>query len=383
MGIKLHGVHSIPVPLHMDIGDCLNKCKYCFVGSTDKKTSLKQIENSINKKYDGSLLSYYLENRYPICISNTSDFFNCKDKELYKQEIKILKDAGFPLYYQTKGYIEDKDLEWFLDIIDKKDVVYITITSFSENELEKNVPVTNKIKLIKHLYEKNVYLNIGFNPIISKYIKNEEIIDFMKTYKNADYIIHPLHGIKNKYFYSKEINKLTRENVFKINDIIDFAIKNNISIRSKNLFAVGTLSYGDRLKKHFGKKIIIGSDIENVCKKYYNDYYNDRNETDESLAVGVLFREFYKEKKNEILDITLKSSEIRIIDNFISKRLPKYISYKDYLELCWQNPKHINSFCTFSSVIWDYEDDNNIEVEYYYPLQKILIKNLEIIRRWL
>jgi len=377
MSIKLHGVYSIPIPLHLDIGDCLNKCRYCFVGSKDKKTSIKQIENAINKKYDGSLLSYYLENRYPICISNTSDFFNCNDKETYKSEIQMLRDAGFPIYYQTKGYHSEEDLEWFLKIVTKKDVVYITITSFDDSAklLEKKAPsIENRLNLIKKLKKKGIMINVGFNPVISKYISNQEIIKFMSKNPEIGYIIQPLHGIKNIYANSKEINSLTRSQNIKLRPIMEFAIKNKISVRSKNIFSIKTPSYGDILKKHFGKPILIGSDLDIFSKEYYDLTWQEE-------AEGVSFDMFYERFKDQFLDITIRKQDVRCLDNFTQKRLPDTFAYKDYVKFCWENPEEIASFTGFSNTIYFLGRDRTQETLYYYPFQDIIIEQVKRIKR--
>ena len=106
MALVLFNVYDEAVGLQLELSGCNNRCVYCYSGrrSANKSTSLKSLENQINRttKKD-SLQNYYIKNRYPISVSNSSDLNACDNKDNYYQIVKFLKDLKFPIFYETKG----------------------------------------------------------------------------------------------------------------------------------------------------------------------------------------------------------------------------------------------------------------------------------------
>ena len=367
--ISLHGVHSIPAPLHIEIGDCLNGCKYCFVTSKGKKTSLKSIENAITKEYDGSLKSYYLTKRYPICFNNSSDFFNCKDKDYYFDVMALLKDAGFSFYFQTKGHHNNKDLDRFLKIADKKDVLYITVTGFDKKikELEPAAPdFKNRKKLIDACLDHNMIVEVGFNPIISKYFDFNKAADFINEYKEkkVTYVVWSLHGVKNLHPNGKEINKLVREERKtihnKMKQLYDILVANKTPLTIESNMPdieYNHISNGCHIRDNLNINMLLGGDIDAMCHAAYSIAIEQVGVKEDIVQGCLTFGDFIEIYKEFILDCYVKKSEIRTRDTFLYHRLPDKISYKDYLKLAFENLGIISPFYYSNSCQYEYNNE--------------------------
>ena len=381
MSINLHGVYSLPVPLHLDLDRCGNGCKYCFVKS-DKGTSIRQVENAINKKYDGSIKSFYLSERYPICISNVSDVFNCKDNDVVYTLIKILKSAGFPIYLQTKGVHTRKQMDFMLDELDSTDVIYVTLTGLNENlsEMETQAPTGKaRLEMIDELVENGYRVDIGFNPILREYISQEEIIAVVEKYKNnprVTYCFDPIHRINNKMPGAKYINKLVELNKIGIDDwvkpIQDYLFANpgvavDGWIGEKRRYVWNALKSSTVvLRGHFGKKIPLGRDIADACKQYYDECQVagkdiDNGYVDYQLDVPYIIN-YMKQFIPE--GLVIKKSEIRSKENYLLKSLPEIIKYEDYLALSANYIHQVGGAFSYSYSYY-YTDKGNSPVHPY------------------
>ncbi len=334
MALSLFRVYDKPIGLHLDLGKCFNGCTYCYSGKrTGKVTSVTSLEHQLNREKE-SLLSYYIKNKYPVCVSNNSDI-NASDKE-NRELIKILKSFGFPIYYETKGCHTEEKLFNFLNIIKPEDYVYITLSTFKDEkrkEIEPKAPaVEMRIKLIEELVKKGIQIEVAFNPAIPGYIIDEEIIQFISDHRTLNYYFYFLHLPAWSKLNQRKIPKYDFTNIAK------WCKENGIYVGGDTQF-FGNKMAGFRERGHFKKPMIIASDIDEVVLKYKQENKGDRDD-EENLKNLVSFDTFYAEKKDNFINAIIDKSEIypgRNAGSYFYQNLPQKMSYKDYIKLCFHN----------------------------------------------
>lgn len=404
MSIKLHNVFSLPVPLHLDIGNCYNNCIYCFTRTSrqdsnitiEPQTTLRQIEKAITKIEIKSLLDYYIVNRYPICINNRSDIFGIKNKDYYFNIIKLLKDAGFNFYFQTKGIKDKKDQNFLHDILTKKDYIYFTITTFNnekKKEIEPLAPEIN-LKLIKEL-KKITNIAIGFNPAMKYYLTPKEIKEYMFKNKDIVYCAYDFHAKNYHKCHNKKLKKLKNFEYDEYKEIIDYCELNDIYFDCNYQYGIKSKNQIDLYRKVFEKKIICSGDIDNYAKKRFKNKikkeeskilknyliknYNitlEQYQKAEHPSGLFDFEDFYKDNQELFFESPVKKNEIHGLnkDKYLKEKIPDYISYKDYIKLMFNNKDKfgIIRYTSLSSLSKDDKSPLFLEngINYFYPIQE-------------
>jgi DNA repair photolyase len=368
----------------MSIGNCKNNCIYCYAKEKEKKqTSLRQIENAINEKYRESLRSYYLENRYPVAICNQSDIFNCEQKDIFTG-IKILKDAEFPIFWETKGVHTELQMYQFFEIANKKDIVYLTITSFNDKirkEIEPIAPsIENRMKFLDELVRRGFFVIVGFNPMIKDFLNENVIIEFIEKYKNynVNYLFQYMHSFGKK---AKELSRYILAEKISLKNIASVLKKWNIAVSGNYIEFIDCISCENKARNHFGKKILISYDLDVSLKKQYELFLPEavkQNINLKETPVGWMsFNYFYEENKDKFLNCIIDKNEIysRLLSGQELAALPKKMSYKDYMNMVWCNPK-FTSFLSYSKRAYLYDDsgqvllNDNKEPYYFYNNQE-------------
>lgn len=357
----ISGVYSLYTPLDMGLPQCQNGCKYCYSKKIKSITvdTFRTIQNVINKEYDGSLKSYFMKNRYPVCINNRSDIFSIKQSREYLQMAKLLHDAGFPLLFETKGFHHTWQEKYFFNNFDPgKTEVYITITTLSDykrREIEPNAPsIMSRIKMCDNLMKEKYTFEIGINPYIDNFINKDEIIWLHNRYKCCIFIA-PYHGNAKKQFKSKTYKDIQ----------IHFDGKKYPFWFGRP--SSGNMHFEEHFKKVSRKKYVNAIVIDMIFKKIYEQH---KKETDNLIVSD--FEGFYKEAKDFFPDCNVKRSEIWLgktygksqID-FLSK-LPKEMTYKDFIKLQFQLNRGIIKYTHLLSLTKDGD------LCYFYPNQPIV-----------
>lgn len=367
MSIKLRHVYSLPIPLKIDFSRCQNVCNYChWKNGNYQMTTLRQIENAVTKKYNDTLMGYFLENRYPISFNTESDFFALieEDKKTAIEIIKLLHQADFPLLYETKGYWSKEEKEIFLSNVSKKDGLYVTITSFDEEKkktIEPKTPsIQSRIDLIDSALKLGFNVCVGFAPIINGIITEKEILDFIKTHKNCSYFFQYLHANKTS---TKNIKDLLSLEKISLKEVQKYMYDNNIYGYCLT-FPYKNLHEGERLRKFYKKPIIITRDLENSCKKSYDNVRKMglcEKEFIEHPQGYRSFEKFCEENKENIIECIVDRSELYLGANagsYFYQALPKKMTYKDYLKVFWMNPQ-FTGFTNYESRIVYLKDEKN------------------------
>jgi DNA repair photolyase len=349
--IKLHNVFSIPAGFTIDIGKCLNGCVYCYSNFEKTTTTFKQIENMLEKKYDNTLLSYYIENKYPIVISNGSDINHIKDEKQIFKILDILKNAGFPIYFETKGSF---DVDFFESVFDvKKDVLYITLTTLDDSKrklIEPFAPsVEKRIDLIERILSRGGIVEVGINPAMPDYFPEFEACGFIENHKKAMYVFSKLH-LKTSHAKYKELKPQMDYN-FKF--AADYCKQNGVYATGRDEFT-GCRQNSNRTRDHFGKEMIISIDVDQAAKKCH-DMWSEKLTTEEKEECDnnfgwMGFNYFWENSKHHAIDCQVDLNEIypgRNAGKYFRAVLNGKVSYKDYIKILFDNP-NINGIGYYS-----------------------------------
>jgi DNA repair photolyase len=337
MALSLFRVYDKPVGLHLDIGKCLNGCIYCYSNKrTGKTTSLLYLEKILNSTKNESLKDYYIQNRYPISVSNNSDINSCSNSDILLEIIKQFKKAGFPILWETKGTHNLKQMDKFISVVDEKDIVYLTITTFDDEkrkEIEPAAPtVENRLELVKQLRQKGIKTEIGFNPCIPGFITDQEIINFIENNIDINYVFQTLH----LPMWSKlKIKKLPEYDLYPIGKYFK---ERKIPVGSGSIF-YSSPPISDDIRNHYGKPMIIATDLDNITKKFKME---NLGEYDSEYDINNLvnFDEFIKENQSNLIPAIVDKSEIypgRNAGSYFYTNLPEKMTYLDYIKLCFNH----------------------------------------------
>jgi len=184
---------SMPVPLEASIyGVCGGGCFYCFANlNRSAAERVPNYHNPVEKMLEKmsremamehSPIGYFLRNKYPICLSNTTDPFQPIENK-YRASLAFLKWAGamnHPVAIQTKGGIlaDSGEFERYAPLIRQgKDTVYITITTLDDDlarQIEPGSPVSSdRLKLVEKFTAQGVPVSVGLNPYVAAWVPDK------------------------------------------------------------------------------------------------------------------------------------------------------------------------------------------------------------------
>lgn len=226
-----------PSPIEYSGGRCNYNCEYCFVKLRGVKVdgSFKScIRKIINQNNSNDLTSYYLKNKYPICLSNRTEPFSSVNINETISICETLNKNGNPVFFQTKG-TTIKNIDEILNATKNiKKFFYVTITTLNESKrkiIEPNTPTTNeKIDFIKYLKSKNKFIIIAVNPLAKELITKEEIKSLSNELNIQNVIIEAIHYNKREPYKSNIIDtSITQiDRHIYCSEVIKYLIKENI-----------------------------------------------------------------------------------------------------------------------------------------------------------
>lgn len=385
-------VFSLRFGTDVRFGECTNNCAYCFahnnfrnagkfgaVSKAEKRDSIVAIANAINRGYIETMKSYWIENRYPVCVSNHSDFCANPDREYCHEVISMLKSAGFPIYIETKGTADKTEIDFLLKQLDPRtDVIYCTVEFPPNNDLSSQISnspsIKDRINFIGEFQAAGFFVEVGINPLIRCMIDEEDamkIIDATRHDKTC-YVAQALH-------FAPQIWKKTP--FFKVD--VDFE---KIIDHCENVGAVigiagyhSKRAFDHRIKqKNFSKPMInpkiCGTDFSEVAIEGYEKCCKRDGEggiDDGRVWYGVVYPDRMVElldEKKPIPDFLVDRKEIYSRDgNYFNYGLPEKFSYRRYLKLCVEKAFEVAR----SSYLIHFTDSITNETGLVYPFQKI------------
>lgn len=291
-----------PVPLELSHNYCSNKCGYCFANlNTPDRTAnvsgtMNQLAN-INSRKD--IVSFLLQNKMSICLSNKTDPFAQSNYQIAKPQIDILNELNIPIAYHTRG---GKNL----DISEiKPTLFYISICHTDDEVRKKTEPGATSIQyrweLAKELVKKGHEVVIACNPYVTEWIDEDIYIQNLKD-ANIKYVIaQPIH-LNNDQL----LNMDSRE-VFELKNVVKESMKKN------NKYQTGCTNFINRLlslgftvydTQNFNNTNIMDAwhnGLKGGTFKTYYDFYHWclLNKKDNE---AVFFDEFYNFIKPDIFD---------------------------------------------------------------------------------
>lgn len=189
-----------PVPVHLGLNYCSHNCFYCYanLNNPDRRADYNKVINVANAVANGkqmkNLSVRYLQEGYPIMVSNDSDPFAKSNFEQFASIFDVFTDIGTRFVFQTRGGAKAKNVL----SRSKPTAVYISFTS-DDNDIiaraETGAPNFNQRKeLALFAKEYGHHVIIGLNPYVPEW------------WKDIDGFIHWLKGNGLNYVWYGEMH---------------------------------------------------------------------------------------------------------------------------------------------------------------------------------
>ena len=184
---------SVFFPLDVSIyGYCQMSCYYCFANRNRDEYSkglhltdtteklLKTVEREINNPRSAKGL--FLRERYPVCMSNTTDPFQREEKNYRATErfLQVAKELRLPIFVQTRGNVLYEEFERYADLlVPGKDAVYISICQLDDSDRKFAEPgamaIEKRWELAKMLTDRGVPVIAAANPYLKRWIPFKDV----------------------------------------------------------------------------------------------------------------------------------------------------------------------------------------------------------------
>jgi DNA repair photolyase len=173
------------------IEPCDYACRFCFAILGDRgrkhygrstgnhasgvKQALSLLQNAHKRK---TLEAFFINNKYPILMSNRTDPFGRKNRVQSLAFIEITQEMGIPLAFQTKGLIKhDLDFDRIMDMIPPS-WWYVTISQDDDALRQRIEPGATQIEyryeLIQELTRRGHKVCLGWNPFVPEWVSDFE-----------------------------------------------------------------------------------------------------------------------------------------------------------------------------------------------------------------
>ena len=172
------------------IEPCDYACSYCFAilgdrgrkhykGNNIHTGGVKQAVNLLQNAHKRKTLeAFYLNNKYPVVMSNRTDPFGRKNRVQSIALIELFREMDIPIAFQTKGFIKhDLDFERVMALIPPS-YFYVSI-GFDNDELRQRVEpgataIDYRFEMIRELTNRGHKVCVGVNPFVPEWISDTE-----------------------------------------------------------------------------------------------------------------------------------------------------------------------------------------------------------------
>jgi DNA repair photolyase len=340
----------MPIPLEFSGNRCSYQCSYCFAsgnrfkGGGDYASVLRQIERVFNKG-SNPWVTYFLRNKYPVCLSNRTDPFSLGNTRTTIQLIRLLSSRGVPVFVQTKGG------DGAFEVADSMSpsVWYVSMSFFDNRKrckIEPNTPsIESRKELIAHLIHKGHKVLIGMNPMVPDWIPESDaraLVDWAASVGVSGIISARLH------LSAEQQKRMTVASRSALSGVLPWAGKRTVPsdvvnhdryIRSLcqdegvEYFSIGqpwpTKIY-EPFRELYPKTL-------SVVHDFINWAWNNKEDGEE-----VHFEEFEKVMMERLPGglFELRSHLCKVCRVLGAKGTPDYWSFRDMLKILWQEWKH-------------------------------------------
>lgn len=346
-----------PVPLELSMNYCSHKCAYCFANLNNPERAFDFdgfVRHIKNYKTRNDLTSYFLQNKYPVLISNKVDPFAQTNYRQTIAVLEILKANEIPVVWQTKGGIGIAEA---LDISPDPACWYISISMLDEDirkKIEPGAPsIEDRFILIEHLVSIGHSVNVGVNPLVEDWLPLadlEKLCERLKSLGVNGVWIEALH------LNNRQIANLTKKERTAIGEEI---------IRSSNPLRFGSaenyIMFACEVVKDSGLQVFSKQQPfrSDYFAKYHELYHGKTFKTMQDF-INWCFEN--KPNKSEVtlsefinfMDISFVNDEYQAVDGYLYT-VARNI-HKMYCEATGR--KRVSSFRELLSVYWQAFDNS-------------------------
>ena len=182
-----------PAAVDLIADTCLNNCSYCFTEINKKNmtpSSMSSIKSAIKKLYflDESMESYFINQNFPLCVSNLTDMFSPNNHNNAIALFTHLQEKSNGIFIQTKGCKNFFDV--FAPLNGKKEIViYLTITTLREEVARVQEPgaptVKERFEIAEGLSKLGYSVAIALNPLSAQWICPNELPIYAQMARDA------------------------------------------------------------------------------------------------------------------------------------------------------------------------------------------------------
>lgn len=338
-----------PIPLEIALHRCNYGCVYCFATLNYRYSQytyqpaklFRQLATMREKK---SLTARLLQEGYPVLLSNHTDPFSPKNRDLAVTLISTLRAMNIPIVFQTKGGVPN-------DVLDAQppSAWYISITT-DNDDVRKRVepgapPIEDRLRLIRRLVERGHVVHVGMNPYVPEWWTDE--VAALETWKALGVhgvwteLLH-LHYRQRDFMTAREISALTPELINVAMKRIDppalLAAWDNVRVEIAEAglspFSVGQGIQSDYFTPYadlYPKRFPVYQDFVNYC------HVIDRDKLDfvtEKEFIDWFVPGLPSGRYNEVNSYLGATNH----DLFWNLKIPNALTYKELLSIIWRNP---------------------------------------------
>jgi DNA repair photolyase len=180
-----------PIPLEWAGEQCSHSCAYCFANLQQKHETQERRQSAIDR--DMRLLAnyptrkswaaYLLREGYPVLLSNRTDPFSKNNHLQALAAMKVMREMGIPMSFQTRGGYGIDDALEFLE----PSCWYITIETLDDETGRRLSPAaplpSERLALVRKLIAAGHHVVVGTNPYVKEWQPDPEPL--MQAVKDA------------------------------------------------------------------------------------------------------------------------------------------------------------------------------------------------------
>lgn len=379
------GMLFYPGKLDLMMNRCSHGCPYCFANSNteQRKASLVTIRNQLTKHKPGDLVSWHLDRKHPVIVSNRVDPFAVSNRDITPAVLDMLTEFEIPIFFQTKtgpGAMEA------LEIVSKS-VFYVSIAFWDDRKryaIEPSAPtIPSRLKFIETAVAKGHTVIVGINPLVPEWLPENEaelLAAELARIGVFGVFIQSFHLSRNQFIGMKEIYKE------RLGDTLIKKVLNTKMDFKSETFLYEEIFRAEGMRSYVTSNTLRGTDLFDFDDKRFspgvtlNSFHQHVEENEMDV---ILFDDYWEFVKDSLPPGEFNLNDFRSRE-FMKFEFPKTGTMKTVLKMMWEGLIHgpvPHEYSNYSILKSDGEiivDNNGLPVIGFHPGLENTKKYLEI-----